>query len=37
VVVPGLSNRATAMFMQHGPHAVILGPMSSVYRRAIGE
>ena len=37
VVVPGLGNRATALFLQHGPHAVILGPMSSVYRRAIGE
>jgi uncharacterized protein len=37
VVIPGLGNRATAMLGQHGPHAVLLGPYASVYRRVIGE
>jgi short-subunit dehydrogenase len=37
VVIPGIGNRATAFFGQHGPKSVILGPMASAYRRVIGE
>jgi uncharacterized protein len=37
IVIPGVGNRASAMFGQHGPRAIVLGPMASVYRRAIGE
>ncbi len=37
VVVPGLSNRVTTLFGQHGPRAIVLGPVSSMYRRVIGE
>jgi hypothetical protein len=37
VVIPGVGNRATAFFGQHGPHWVLLGPMASAYRRVIGE
>jgi uncharacterized protein len=37
VVVPGVGNRATAMFGRHGPRSIVLGPMASMYRRVIGE
>jgi short-subunit dehydrogenase len=37
VVIPGLTNRASAFFFQHGPHSLILGPMAAGYRRTIGE
>ena len=37
VVVPGVVNRATAFFGQHGPHSVLLGPVANAYRRVIGE
>lgn len=37
VVIPGIGNRVTASFGQHAPHSVLLGPMASAYRRAIGE
>jgi uncharacterized protein len=37
VVIPGLGNRATALFGQHGPRAIVLGPMANMYRRTIGE
>jgi uncharacterized protein len=37
VVIPGIGNRATAMFGQHGPRPVILGPFANAYRRLIGE
>jgi short-subunit dehydrogenase len=37
VVVPGLGNRATAMFGRHGPRSFVLGPMANMYRRVIGE
>jgi short-subunit dehydrogenase len=37
VVIPGIGNRATAFFGQHGPHSVLLGPMANAYRRVIGE
>jgi short-subunit dehydrogenase len=36
-VIPGLGNRGTAFFGQHGPRAIILGPMANAYRRVIGE
>jgi hypothetical protein len=37
VVIPGIGNRASAFFGQHGPHSLLLGPLASAYRRAIGE
>ena len=37
VVIPGVGNRATAMFVQHGPRSIVLGPVASTYRRIIGE
>jgi short-subunit dehydrogenase len=37
VVIPGIRNRATAPFLQHTPRSIVLGPMASIYRRAIGE
>lgn len=37
VVVPGISNRATAMLGYYGPRAMVLGPMAKIYRRSIGE
>jgi short-subunit dehydrogenase len=37
VVIPGLGNRASAIFGQHGPRVVVLGPFASAYRRTIGE
>jgi len=37
VVIPGIGNRASAMFGQHGPRWLVLGPAATVYRRAIGE
>jgi uncharacterized protein len=37
VVIPGIANRASATFLQHGPRSIILGPMASTYRRIIGE
>jgi uncharacterized protein len=37
VVVPGLAQRAVALASQHSPHALLLGPLASVYRRTIGE
>src|SRR2546425_11047927 len=37
VVVPGLGNRATAMFGHHGPRFFVLGPFANMYRRVIGE
>jgi short-subunit dehydrogenase len=37
VVVPGLAQRAVALVSQHSPHALLVGPLASVYRRAIGE
>ena len=37
VVIPGIGNRASAFFGQHGPKSVILGPMASAYRNLIGE
>ncbi len=37
VVVPGLAQRTLAFAAQHSPHALLLGPLASVYRRAIGE
>jgi len=37
LVIPGIGNRATAMFGQYGPRAVVLGPVASAYRRLIGE
>jgi short-subunit dehydrogenase len=37
VVIPGVANRASAFFGQHGPHWVLLGPMANAYRKVIGE
>ena len=37
VVIPGIGNRATAMFGTHGPRAITLGPAATIYRRSIGE
>jgi uncharacterized protein len=37
VVIPGMGNRASATFLQHGPRSIILGPVASTYRRIIGE
>ena len=37
VVIPGLGNRVQATFGQHSPRAITLGPVSSMYRRVIGE
>jgi short-subunit dehydrogenase len=37
VVVPGIGNRVQATLGQHSPHAIMLGPVSTVYRRVIGE
>jgi short-subunit dehydrogenase len=37
VVIPGVGNRASAMFGQHGPRSIVLGPAATLYRRAIGE
>ena len=37
VVIPGIGNRATAMFGTHGPRAIVLGPAATFYRRSIGE
>ena len=36
-LIPGIGNRASAMFGQHGPRWLVLGPAATVYRRAIGE
>ena len=37
VVIPGITNRVTAMVGQHSPRSLVLGPMARIYRRAIGE
>jgi short-subunit dehydrogenase len=37
VVIPGIGNRATAMFAYYGPRSVVLGPAANAYRRLIGE
>jgi uncharacterized protein len=37
VVIPGIGNRASAMFGQYGPRALVLGPAATIYRRTIGE
>jgi uncharacterized protein len=37
VVVPGIGNRVQATLGQHTPHSIMLGPVSGLYRRAIGE
>lgn len=37
VVVPGLVNRVQAIFGQHSPRSIVLGPASRAYRRTIGE
>ena len=37
VVIPGIGNRASAMFGYYGPRFVVLGPMANAYRRVIGE
>jgi hypothetical protein len=37
VVVPGVGNRASALFGQYTPHMLLLGPVAGVYRRVIGE
>ena len=37
VVVPGLGNRFQAMLGQHSPRSIVLGPVSRIYRRSIGE
>jgi len=37
VVVPGLAQRAIALASQHSPHALLLGPLASAWRRTIGE
>lgn len=37
VVIPGVANRASAFFGQHGPKSVLLGPFANAYRRVIGE
>jgi short-subunit dehydrogenase len=36
-VVHGTINRAQAMFGQHGPRFLLLGPVASAYRKTIGE
>jgi short-subunit dehydrogenase len=36
-VIPGVANRASAFFGQHGPRSIVLGPMADTYRRIIGE
>ena len=36
-MIPGIGNRASAWFGQHGPQSVVLGPMANAYRRVIGE
>ena len=37
LVIPGVSNRCMATLGQHAPRGLVLGPMASAYRRAIGE
>lgn len=37
VVVPGIGNRVQATLGQVTPHAIMLGPVAGLYRRAIGE
>jgi short-subunit dehydrogenase len=37
VVVPGIGNRVQATLGQFTPHAIMLGPVAGLYRRAIGE
>jgi uncharacterized protein len=37
VVVPGIGNRASAIFGQHAPRMFLLGPFARAYRRVIGE
>jgi uncharacterized protein len=37
VVIPGIANRASAFFGQHGPKSILLGPFANAYRRVIGE
>jgi uncharacterized protein len=37
VVIPGVANRIQATLGQHGPRAMILGPVANMYRRVIGE
>ncbi len=37
VVIPGIGNRASAMFGYYGPRSIVLGPAASAYRRVIGE
>lgn len=37
VVIPGVGNRASAFFGQHGPRSVVLGPFADAYRKTIGE
>jgi uncharacterized protein len=37
VVIPGIGNRFQATLGQHSPHALMLGPVASMYRKAIGE
>ena len=36
-MIPGLGNRASAMFGAHGPRSIVLGPMANAYRRVIGK
>lgn len=36
-VVHGIANRMVATAAHHGPQSLVLGPMASLYRRAIGE
>ena len=37
VVIPGIGNRVQATLGQVTPHAIVLGPVAGLYRRAIGE
>jgi hypothetical protein len=37
VVVHGAANRAMATAAHHSPQFLVLGPMSAIYRRSIGE
>jgi len=37
VVIPGIGNRVQATLGQVTPHSIMLGPVSGLYRRAIGE
>lgn len=37
VVIPGLGNRFQATLGQHSPRRLVLGPVSAMYRRTIGE